>query len=1110
MAGQQLTTTIVINARTGSGFGKVGATLTELGTLVNGLSQELISFGKESTEIYRDYEKSMQDAKVALSTTYGRGTKELNDVMEQLDAAATEWAATSIFHTDDVSHAISEAAHAGWDYEQIMLGLPAAMELAQGGSIDLSEAVNYIVKSTYAAGVGFDELQHFTDIWTYAANNSASTVEEFGEAMLRMGSTMRFADNEEELMTLIAVMANSGVVGTEAGTLIRNSMMRLIAPTKKANEALTAMGATTEELAEIAGDENLAAAYERLVEYGFHGLYDENGQMRSVLDVYSEMAVILGDMAGGMDKIADSEEAMQIIGSIFPVRSLTGALNLLNAASENYDGLYDKMMAGAAEGYGAYAAETMMDTLNGDIEIFNSKVERLKQVVGGQLKDQVEDFAGFAGEIVDSLAEMDPDAMSALIKGLEVVAAAGPALLLAGGAFRLIGALMTPAGAITAGVIALAAGAAILMDLKESRFEENFGDMALDMGKIESHIQGIGDGFRAAYQEANQFRAAAQDAINAYTDASSSLSSRLMSDMLANTQLTDEDIAEIERLVDQMDQAMQSAVSNSAAASESYWTQMFLGTGSDYDAAYQQIMELTSNAASDAMLEAEGISQELRNALTSAFADGEISQEEYQNILSYMQDYNDAIARAAAEAKSEEDYIKAQKLLYKAQTASWDEIKELADEATADRDSVLAEQEEQYLTERFKLEYRGADVAALAQAEERFNQQQNETRSAYDKLLLDMYETAFQQSDMSGGFEYAEELAQRYLRGEINSDEAVDLAETVLGSSDRWAIQKLFGSNTREDMITAENNMWASLGYGSDVEERIRYYEGIGNEEMAARFRSIYAQHMILNGSLTDPWKMTPYDNFLGIEYNPQPQETQHYGIYSAVTGQEITSENAYLYGYDPYAAERARVAGEPQVRQYTGPNSGATVTVYTGEEMEAMLAQLESQHPEIELQGNFDALDTGIAERDGQSITVYVDEQPSGGGYGKPSGATGTGRGTMRRMTQYSKGGRATEASIFGEGDVPEWAIPEEHTPRAAALLNAARAASGFTWPDLLSMFGGMNANANNSPTTFVYSPVIHANDASGVESVLRDDKARMERWFEEKRLRDGMEVYT
>ena len=414
---QTLTTNIVINAMTGNGFSEVGNTLTQLGSIVNGISQELIEFGKDSVEVYRDYEKSMKDAEVALSTTYGRGTAELANVMSQIDTHATEWAATTIFHTDDVANAISEAAHAGWDYEQIMAGIPAAMELAQAGSLDLSEAVNYIVKSTNAAHIEFEDIGNFIDLWAFAANSSASTIGEFGDAMLRLGSTMRFASNPEELMTLIAVTANAGSVGTEAGTMIRNSMMRLVAPTKKANEAMAELGATSDEAAGLLNDEALAAANAELAAHGF-SVYDQDGQLKPVLETYRELYMSLGEIAGGFENIDRNEDALRVLSSIFPTRTITEALNLLHGAAEGYDGLYDAMAGGDAAGYGSYAAETMMDSLYGKTETFYSKIERLKQVVGEQLSGQLGSVMETLGEFVDNIADMDEGTFSALVQGL--------------------------------------------------------------------------------------------------------------------------------------------------------------------------------------------------------------------------------------------------------------------------------------------------------------------------------------------------------------------------------------------------------------------------------------------------------------------------------------------------------------------------------------------------------------------------------------------------------------------------------------------------------------------------------------------------------------------
>ena len=99
--------------------------------------------------------------------------------------------------------------------------------------------------------------------------------------------------------------------------------------------------------------------------------------------------------------------------------------------------------------------------------------------------------------------------------------------------------------------------------------------------------------------------------------------------------------------------------------------------------------------------------------------------------------------------------------------------------------------------------------------------------------------------------------------------------------------------------------------------------------------------------------------------------------------------------------------------------------------------------------------------------------------------------------LQKYAEGGRATQASIFGEAGA-EWAIPEEHSQRTAELLDQARAASGFTWLDLLSRTGGLNSGGSYTGGTLIYSPTIYANDATDVEQKLREDKERMEAWYE------------
>ena len=203
-----------------------------------------------------------------------------------------------------------------------------------------------------------------------------------------------------------------------------------------------------------------------------------------------------------------------------------------------------------------------------------------------------------------------------------------------------------------------------------------------------------------------------------------------------------------------------------------------------------------------------------------------------------------------------------------------------------------------------------------------------------------------------------------------------------------------------------------------------------------------------------------------------------------------------------------------------------------TGEGAEDPLKQLEDQGVQIDIKPDDHELKATIEASDGQTLLEYLDGNDEKlsmkitvldgktlvenveGDTTKLKEAIKSFDGSKITVEIHGKkffaeGGRATTASVFGERG-PEWAIPEKHSDRTAQLLNAARAASGFTWSELLARFGGLNANPQNNQTTIVYSPTINANDTDGIERALADDKKRFERWFREQQMRDSAEVYA
>ena len=1171
MASQTLQTIIAINAKVGNGFSEVGATLTELGSLVNGMSQQLIDFGKESVDVYRDYEKSMKDAEVALSTTYGQNTKELSTVMDGLNASATEWAASTVFHTNDVANAISEAAHAGWDYDQIMSGIPAAMQLAQAGSLDLSEAVNYIVKSTNAAGIGFEDLGGFIDLWTYAANSSASTVGEFGDAMLRMGSTMRFTENTEELMTLLAVTANAGSVGSEAGTMIRNSIMRLAAPTDNANEALAELGATSEELASMLDDDALAAANARLAAQGFSA-YDQEGNLKPVLDIYRDLYVALGAINGGFENLDKNEDVINILHDVFQNRSLTEALTLIRGAAEGYDDLYDKMKNGDAEGYGEYAANTMMDSLDGRIETFGSKVERLKQLVGESISDELSSVLGSVGEIVDGISGIDSGALDALVGAAEVLAGAGPALLVAGAGFRLIGTLFT-SGTLASGVAVLAmlAGAVAASRITEQNYADAFGNLEIDYGTITTAVSEVQTAFNEAYSEIQNYNTELQKSFDTFKTAGGDFKESLIGKMVTGAKLTQDDITNLNGLGKEMIDAVQQGIQSSADSEMASITKSMTEAGEGditADPLWAQIVDVVNQDFEAEKEKARQLGVDFREALTEALRDKTVDPEELAGLQAYLDAMDEIMARQVAK----QNYIEQQRILKKSQTLGLSGIREIGKMVGEERDREFVELTAQQASARFDLEYDYDQAIKEGRMIENTDGTQGKHRATEaDKQAALARLDADQQTELYGMTAELNELLMRSISEAVTGSDVKDtwdsmqqLGQEFRENGGRLAQSDIDAYNQRTENGDNEYNAIAflqeaveMLGGREALQGYADYYNKGGNASAAQGYMDLISMYDIFGSGTGGQGLTAGYQETSG--YSPTdvyqsvvdaikeagdtgfstPEELASYITEQREAG--ITDDSVISAGLYNQLSEAASQMGMtisdyivnavsqgPQTPQtpaaiqsntagLTGmeaaqalQDQGATVSV-DGDTQE-LSAKIESENGKQLLEyidGDATNLSATITAEDGRTITTVVNGDVSQLQAAINSVKNQTVTVNIAGNKLFASGGRATSASIFGEAGA-EWAIPEEHSENTANLLNAAREASGFTWPELLARYGGLNADAASKPTTLIYSPTINAADTSGVEDALLEDKDRLDRWYEEKQMRDRMEVFA
>lgn len=596
----------------------------------------------------------------------------------------------------------------------------------------------------------------------------------------------------------------------------------------------------------------------------------------------------------------------------------------------------------------------------------------------------------------------------------------------------------------------------------------------------------------------------------------------------------------------------------------------------------------------------------LKAAMHSAFADGEITEEEYQQMVSYFKSYNEAVDRAAAEAQRQ---IDVEKNLYKAQTASLESVRELSGEIDGIYGPIVEQEEAYFLNAVGALRANGASEETISAAEDAHQKRLNQYQAEQAQNQLRLWETAIRGSDQGQYYDFLHGLSQQYMKNGVGYDAISAAIIGQMGMSSyagdpirKWPWSK---DTDREQAGRMFSEAIEAMGGADAVRGLISAYEQAGYAEEADKLRTFYAMEELVNGftrkgdsgallpegnlytdaallpdgefdaqsaknfleyfdidgsvdayfqalgkSIQDGVRLdskdvNPSDSSMAVyrnlmaqlsstydfekvlaestRYQPGKWAADDFAMFDLLYGEASTHAEDYritipadvdVQGVENLDMEPVplpitpHVEGEDSVQALQ--DQGVTVDV-DGDTAE-LTATIDAEDGKTLLEyvsGDAADLSMSIMAEDGKTLLAYVtgDASALAAAINSYNGRTITVNISGRRM--FAEGGRATSASIFGEAG-PEWAIPEQHSERTAELLNAARAASGFSWGEILTRFGGLNSNPANQTTTFVYSPVIHAQDASGVEEVLRADKARMEKWFEEKKMRDSVEVYS
>ena len=407
----------------GSATKALGEGITELGSSMTlGLTVPIVAAGGAATSVAANFDDAMSQVQGALG-----GASEDMDGLRDL---ALQLGADTVFSATE-----SELAKGGLTEAQIKGGaLAASMDLAAAGQLNLADAAATTVQMMGSFGLGAGDATRIANALAGAANASSADVSDLTQAMSQCSAQASLAGwSLEDTAAALALFADHGVKGSDAGTSLKTMLQRLAAPTDQAAEAIAA--------------------------YGLN-IRDSNGKMKDISGIADELTGKLGGLSD-----AERDAALQ---TIFGSDASRAAAILMQSGSEGLA----KYIAATND---ATAAETMANAQKGELswalENMGGAVESASIAFGTALAPAITAVAGVIGNVAEAFASLPAGVQTGIAVVLALVAALGPLLMVIGSVVAALPAIsegfavlggalaipLAPAAAVVAAIAAVAA-----------------------------------------------------------------------------------------------------------------------------------------------------------------------------------------------------------------------------------------------------------------------------------------------------------------------------------------------------------------------------------------------------------------------------------------------------------------------------------------------------------------------------------------------------------------------------------------------------------------------------------------------------------------------------
>lgn len=361
-------------------FEKVGASITTIGVA----AAAAVAIAVKS---FADFDAQMSQVQSLSHATASE--------MDQLRNAALTMGQGIGFSATQVADAETELVKAGISVKDILGGgLKGALSLAAAGQIEVGRATEIAASAMTQFGLKGKDVPHIADLLAAGADKALGGVEQLGQALQQSGLVAnQFGLTIDETVGTLAEFAQNGLMGSDAGTSLKQMFLQLATPTKQASDAMKQ----------------------------YHiSAYDAQGDFVGITS-------LAGQLAAGF-KGVDAASRDSALGIIFGSDAIRAANILMNdGAGKNREWINSVNAAGFA----AAQAAGKTDNLNGDVKKLGAALETGLIKSGSASNDVLRDLIQNTTALVKVFDDA-PGPVQAIALGLTALVAV---TALAGGGF---------------------------------------------------------------------------------------------------------------------------------------------------------------------------------------------------------------------------------------------------------------------------------------------------------------------------------------------------------------------------------------------------------------------------------------------------------------------------------------------------------------------------------------------------------------------------------------------------------------------------------------------------------------------------------------------------